>query len=561
MSNGNRCELVTYDNIEDLIKVKTRSFARLAVISIILLVLLSARDGTAQKAVTTTPSPRVISIDYTAAKGPLDRTPEVCVGAGRAAEGLRKPWQDQLAFVHQQCGFQYVRFHGLFHDEMNVCTRNAHAKLRYNWDKIDQLYAAILNAGVKPFIELSFMPKALASGKGRPQFWWKANVTHPKDYNEWGDLVGELTRHLEQRFGREEVAKWPFEVWNEPNLANFFDGTQDDYFKLYDVSARAIKSVSPRYQVGGPATAGVDWVPEMIAHCRDGNIPIDFISTHTYGTQNMLDEFGTRRQFLRMGSGVIIDDLKEKARKQIDGSAMPKLKLYITEWSASSSPHNSVHDSYFEAPYILEKLKGLEGVTDAMSYWTFTDIFEESGPPTSEFHGGFGLLTVNSLRKPAFYAYQFFHRLAGQELVNADHSSWVTREPGAGGAVAALLWDFSQPDQGKLDCNKFFGRDWPASDAAPVRLDLKGLPPGTYTLSITRVGYRANDVFTSWLDMGSPAKPTPVQLAELSSKNNGAPEITEESEVVADGSWSRSIKIHENDVCLLILKKKPDAKS
>ena len=568
VGNSNRCELMTFEGLGHSYNSskfgeagkaadkKTREDVTTFLASLGLIEIDAAPAGEAPEAGAAKPSLRVVSIDYTAVKGPLDRTPEVCVGAGRAAEGLRKPWQDQLAYVRQQCGFQYVRFHGLFHDEMEVCARGADGKIRYNWDKVDQLYEAILKAGVKPFVELGFMPKALASADGRPQFWWKANVTCPKDYNEWGELVGELTRHLEQRFGREEVAKWFFEVWNEPNLTNFFAGSQADYFKLYDVSARAIKSVSPRYQVGGPATAGVNWVAELIAHCRAGDIPIDFISTHNYGTQNVLDEFGTRKQFLRMGRGVIVDNIKEKARKQIDDSAMPKLKLYITEWSASSSPHNAVHDSYFEAPYILDKLKGIEGVTDAMSYWTFTDIFEEAGPPTKEFHGGFGLLTMGSLKKPAFYAYQFLHRLAPLELANGDRSSWVTRESGDGGEVTGLIWDFSQPDQGKLDCNKFFGRDWPARDKAPLRFELKGMPPGNYILSITRVGYRANDVFASWLDMGIPDKPTPAQLAELASKNNGTPEITEEIKVGADGLWNRSINMRENDACFLSLKKK-----
>ncbi len=209
---------------------------------------------------------RVVSADMRQVKGPLNTMFKTCVGAGRAAEGLRADWQRQLTYVHEQCGFTYLRMHGLLGDDMGVYREDKNGRPEYNWQYIDEVYDFLLRIHMKPFVELGFCPGALASGT-KTIFWWRGNVTKPKDPRKWEGLIRALVTHWKERYGEAEVRTWYFEVWNEPNLDGFFAGTQQDYFELYATTARAIKSVSAAYRVGGPATAGCAWIPEFIAYC------------------------------------------------------------------------------------------------------------------------------------------------------------------------------------------------------------------------------------------------------------------------------------------------------
>ncbi len=189
---------------------------------------------------------RVISLDFNKIKGNFTTMFKECIGAGRANEGLRADWQQQLAFVKKECDFKYIRMHGLLTDDMGVYREDKNGNPEYNFQYIDVLYDYLLSIGMKPFVELGFMPDALASGN-QTIFWWKGNVTPPKDYKKWEDLIRNLTLHFTERYGADEVKTWYFEVWNEPNLSGFWAGTQEEYFKLYMYTVKAIKSVNKEY--------------------------------------------------------------------------------------------------------------------------------------------------------------------------------------------------------------------------------------------------------------------------------------------------------------------------
>jgi len=493
---------------------------------------------------------RVVAADYSKIKGKHNQFFLEVVGAGRAAEGLRADWQRDLGLVHRECGFKYIRFHGTLQDEMGVYSEDKQGAPVYNFQYIDALYDAILSAGMKPFVELSFMPQALASG-GKTVFWWKGNITPPKGYERWAQLIQTLVQHCTARYGVAEVKQWYFEVWNEPNLDIFWSGSQADYYKLYEITARAIKSVSPDYRVGGPATAGHAWINETIDFAARKNVPLDFVSTHDYGVKGIgVDEAGVQQLYLTPDADSIISGVRG-VRKAIASSASPGLPLHYTEWSTSYSPRDPVHDSYISAAYILSKLKGTEGYADSMSYWTFTDIFEENGPVPSPFHGGFGLLNFQGLRKPAFYAYQFLHKLGDEELQSNDEQSWACRS--ANGAQI-LFWNFTPPITTESD-QKFFKRDVPAKVVGNVHLSVAGLPAGTYQMNIYKAGYQVNDVYADYLKMGSPPTLTRDQTQELAKKNDGHPVTSERVRVSADRAFQRDLPLRENDVYLITLEK------
>ncbi len=495
-------------------------------------------------------SRRVIAADFLKIKGKHNKFFREAVGAGRAAEGLRADWQRDLAMVHRECGFKYIRFHGLLHDEMGVYSEDKNGNPIYKFHYIDALFDAILKIGMKPFVEFGFMPESLASGK-KTVFWWNGNITPPKDYRKWEQLIQALVKHWTERYGETEVRQWYFEVWNEPNLDIFWSGNQAEYFKLYRSTASAVKAVSPAYRIGGPATAGRGWISEMIAYASQNKIPLDFISTHDYGVKGIgIDETSTQQLFLDRDPNAIIGGVRE-ARDKIRASAMPNLPLHYTEWSSSYSPRDPVHDSYISAAYILSKLKGSEGSADSMSYWTFTDIFEENGVVPSPFHGGFGMVNFQGLRKPSFYAYQFLNRLGDEELLTNDEESWVCRNKNG---VQILFWNFTPP-QTKESNQKFYKGDIPANNIGSVRLSIAGLPSGNFQMSIYQIGYQVNDVYTNYLKINSPQHLTREQVERLASNNSGRSIESSRISISRGRDFTREIKLRENDVFLVVLEK------
>ncbi|ADL51184.1 GH39 family glycosyl hydrolase [Clostridium cellulovorans] len=492
---------------------------------------------------------RNIYVDFNDVKGKHNKYASLCVGGGRAGEVLRKDYDNQLDIISKECGFKYLKVHGIFHDELGVCSINSEGKLIYNWQYIDKVYDNILEKGMKPFVELSFMPLALASGD-KTCFWWKANVTPPKDYNHWYHLVNSFVKHLEERYGRGEIITWYFEVWNEPNHGGFFSGDMQEYFKLYDYTAKAVKDVYSGYRVGGPASAGNCWIDEIIEHCSSTGTPLDFITTHHYGINGFYDEYGECTIYLDNKDTVVngAKGVKERVMK----SSMPNLEIHYTEWSSSCNPRDPIHDSYIEAPYILHSIKNFQGVVDSMSYWSFTDIFEEGGPPPTPFHGGFGLINTQSLKKAAYFAYKFIHELGEYELNNEDVASWVCKNENE---VQALFWDLTIDKQGDVDNRKYFNKDMPPADISPVALEIKGIPKGWYQLELYRIGYEINDVYTEYIKMGSPDNLSCQQVEELCNKNSGKPFLVQEVNIDSNGKFAYHVDMRENDVCFIKLKK------
>ena len=401
------------------------------------------------------------------------------------------------------------------------------------------------------------MPSALASGN-KKMFWWNGNVTPPKSYEKWDGLIEAMVRHWTERYGEEEVKRWTFEVWNEPNYPGFW-GPRDpkrpkeEYFELYAHTAAAVKKVNPAYRVGGPAGAGPDWVSDQLAFCATNSVALDFLSYHAYGLgdgPSGLDQFGDRLLYLSPNLHSPAD-IANSQRSVIDRSALPHLPIHITEWSSSYSPRDPVHDSYFSAPYILEQLKRTEQGIASMSYWVFTDIFEENGPPPTPFHGGFGLLNLQGIKKPAFFAYQFLNQLGPTELQNADPSSWVCRDEQGG--MQVLLWSLVHPTDGKVSNQEAFRKVQPAGAAAEVQLRLRNLKPGRYALELSRIGFEKNDAYTAYLQLGAPSQLTRAQEQQLRKAASGKPESQSEITVDASGTLTSSLTLRTNDVWLVKL--------
>jgi len=463
---------------------------------------------------------RQIELDYTSVQGPRNTCYRSCVGAGHAALGLRADYQQHLRIVRAECGFERLRFHGLFHEDLAVYRKQPDGSLDYNWQYLDALYDNIVDQGMAPFVELGFMPTVLASGD-QTVFDWRANVTPPKSYDAWGELVEQTVRHWVDRYGRSRVGTWLFEVWNEPNHPAFFTGDIEAYFRLYESAALAIKRVCANCRVGGPAAAGCEWGPELIEFCHGKGVPIDFVTIHTYGVNGAIDELGVKQLFTCPEPGPIVDAVCQ-ARSEVEASAMPDLPIHITEWGPTFGSRDPYNDNYACAAFILAKIKRTERVADTMSYWTFSDVFDESGPPPRPFHGGFGLLNLQGLRKPAFFAYRFLHQLGDEPLNCTDDDAWACRSDRG---VQVLFWDHTRLDQGDTPNGEFYRRHLPSQLVGDATVTIRNLPAGDYDLAVHEVGYRHNDVQSDYLDMGSPTWLSREAVERLAERNSGAPSM------------------------------------
>jgi len=359
------------------------------------------------------------TIDINDKTTPFPHYWERCVGSGHAALGLREDWRAHLKKCHDELGFQYVRFHGLLCDDMSVYVKDRKGSV-YSFYNIDSIFDYLLSIGMKPLVELSFMPQDLASGSEKV-FHYKGNITPPNDYSKWARLIKNLVRHLVDRYGVEEVRKWPFEVWNEPNLEEFWSGTQEEYFKLYRYSAEAIKSVDSQIPVGGPATARNAWILEFREYCEKNNVPHDFISTHHYPTDAALAFDMDMEEQLRRSKRGTMQKMAQKARQETGD-----LPLYYTEWNTSAGCRDRYHDEAYASACITKTIVDNADLVDIYSFWTFTDIFEELSQPSTPFHGGVGLLNIHGIPKPVYRAFQLLHSLGVERLpIISDTDSMV----------------------------------------------------------------------------------------------------------------------------------------
>ncbi len=360
--------------------------------------------------------------DLNAESGPLHHPWRTCVGSGHATLALRADWQAQLRQAKADLDFRYVRFHGLLDDDMGTLICQSDAFI-YSFFNADQIFDFLVSIGMRPIVELSFMPSTLSSGDDIV-FHYKGNITPPRHQEEWAELMRRLTSHWVERYGIDEVAQWYFEVWNEPNLPAFWTGGQQAYFQLYETTVNAIKGVDTRLRVGGPATAANAWIDEFQAFCKERKLPIDFISTHFYPT----DAFG------EIGADTItqlehapLDVMRQHAliaRTQANGKP-----LLYTEWNITSNPRDTMHDTSVAAALATRIVMGVDDVVDAYSYWTFSDIFEENYFPSVPFHGGFGMLNLHGIKKPIYKAFEMVAALGDRQYtVEQSHPSvaiWV----------------------------------------------------------------------------------------------------------------------------------------
>ncbi len=469
-------------------------------------------------------APGSLTIDAAAPTTPFPHFWEKTFGSGRAILSLRESYRTDLTTVKDATDFESIRFHAIFQDEVGLYDPDrksiefaqtagkagtAQDTTAYNFYYIDQIYDGLLARHVRPYVELSFMPRKMAADPNKLHpFWYHPNVSPPKSYDEWDAMIRAFTQHLVNRYGLDEVTTWKFEVWNEPNL-DFWGGEpkQSTYFELYDHTAKAIKSVSPQLQVGGPSTAQAAWVTPFLQHVKDANVPIDFVSTHVYANDMARDVFGTDEKIPR--DQMVYRSVK-KVHDQIASSPFPKLPLIFSEYNASYANEPNVTDTDYMGPWLANTIRQCDGLVSNMAYWSFSDVFEEQGVVRTPFYGGFGLIAAGNIPKPSLNVFRALHKLGTQRIHLDSDSALATT--GANGRLALALWDYAPPDGTGPRYTMATG---PAGPSKAFTIALEHVPANA-AVEIWRVDDDHGNVIKAFNAMGRPPGDlTRQQIAEL----------------------------------------------
>lgn len=471
------------------------------------------------------------------------------VGSGYAALYLKGDLLSHLKDVRENLGFEYVRFHGILMDDTGIYKQDPGSQNpTYDWKNVDTIYDSILSIGMRPFVEFSFMPKQLAAGD-RTVFYYRGYINPPKDYEKWADLIRNCVQHWKEKYGLEEIKKWRFEVWNEPNLGGFWGGSKEEYFKTYDYAVEAVKSVDKELKVGGPATAGLgDWVGDLIEHCKTKNYatggtsaPLDFISTHGYPWDK--NKYYDRDRDMLYPNGKYFYYGIRELNNTVKYSGIAGIKeIHITEWGVFN------YDTVDAGPYVCHILKDVEGFVDSFAFWTFSDVFEEGGPTQSrEFPGIYGLLTVNGLRKSSYNTYLMLKMLGDKKLeVNLTRpdvpeiEAWASSKA-KDSSVQVLVWNWKHPENRNQVSRK-------------VKLKVRNISFKNAQMKHYRVDSANSDIYSYWKSIGSPDRINENQKKDMMRKSE-LTLIEKKNVTLKNGSFDAELTFPVSSVSLIILEK------
>jgi len=510
-----------------------------------------------------------ITIDPKTKTTPTDFSWQEGLGCDHAWQLHRSDMVDQLKFAHEELGIRSLRFHGIFDDDMwtisdlqTFSPMPGGGRVRdVNFRQCGHVYDNLLKCGVKPFVELSFMPSQLAKTK-KTGLHYKNYTSPPKDWNEWSEYIKAFIRFLLERYGAEEVESWWFEVWNEPDLTGFFSGTQQEYFKLYEVTARAVKSVDANIRVGGPSTSGCKWIDEFMAYCTENAVPLDFISTHhypgdafgnfispaNYGSifKTMLKAVKTKADLTEtLGKMFFYPEKAARVTKDtlcsMDDELAAKvgeLPVFMTEWNSMAIFAAPIHDETYSAAFAIKTVLDLKNDFTGYFFWCLSDLFEEQIQLNKPFVGGFGILTNDGIPKPNFWAFKLLSQLYPMRLDvgfrehgNVEYAAFTDGEN-----VQVVVYAQSNDPEKKETFEVKIEVDMIAAAVTQQRIDDDHCNPKRL-----------------WLEMGAPQNLTPKQVEQI----KAASRLTEEAAAFTVKNEKTTIACHltTNDIVLFTLRK------
>lgn len=467
-----------------------------------------------------------IDIDLNKNLGNIKNNWKNLITIGKAKEGLLDIVQKQIREVQENIGFKYIRFHGIFDDEMMIYKENEDGTIEYNFHYVDRLFDFLRSVNLRPFIELSFMPSALAKYKTKTLFYNKSVTSPPKSYKKWAFMVNELVLHCIERYGLDEVRTWYFEVWNEPDIKEFWFGSEEDYYDLYEITYKVIKEIDENIRVGGPSISSVTiketkWLERYVNYCIDNKCEPDFISFHTYPNEvfNIDDDFSHKKGLMIDENTNYLSDILDMVKKQLEESKLNDVEIFLTEWNSTISHRDLTNDTLYKASYIVKNILENMDKVNGFGYWALSDHLEELILDKNIFHGGLGLITHNNIKKSGYYAFELLSKL-GQIVIDKGEGYYITKDFRG---YTVFLYNYchfdkiySRSDVSNINIKERYNVF--VDKILNIYLKLDNFDKNcNYNVTTYTISKKHGSSFDTWLDMGAPSN---LDLDDIKYINN-----------------------------------------
>ncbi len=467
------------------------------------------------------------------------------IGVASASAILSADVQQLLRRVQRDVGFRYVKFNGILSDDMHVCFQDAEGQITYSFAYVDKVFDFLLSIGLRPFVQLSFMPEALAKNRRR---LFSYLVSEPTSLDKWSDLVTALIRHLQQRYGREELRQWFFSVWHQPDTPAFMYGFSSDeaFYQFYRATFRAVKTCDEGLFFGAPSTYYLmqpnyrNWYIPFLQWCREQGCTPDYLNFSYYDlvfneSEGGQAAFGFAESMALRESPDGFSDFVTQVRSerhQLNADAMP---IFLTEWNNTPSQQDLLNDTCFKSCYIVKGILENYDRLESFSYWSLTDWMGEAVQPKEMFFGGLGLFTANGVPKASYYAFTLLRQL-GDTLLGRGEGWFVTRQ---GESFRILLYNYRHFShlyaQGERFDMTFTERYTPFSpeQMLDVHLNIHDVEAGRYMVTETLINRSSGSAFDQWLSMGAVELTEPAELETLAARS--VPAISKYTVSAEDG--------------------------
>jgi xylan 1,4-beta-xylosidase len=495
---------------------------------------------------------------------PLKHTFKQTTSIGKAKHILFSGNQEMLRVLQKEIGFNYIKFHGLLDDDMMVYSEALDGTIELSFTYIDMVFDFLLSINLKPLMQLSFMPKALAQNSHRTMFYRESIISLPKNMNKWNYLIEKLVLHLQTRYGTKEVESWPFCLWNEPDSPTTMFGfeNKEEFFKFYKETYFTVKKCNPNIIFGSPSfmysslEVG-EWVKDFMDFCTENGCVPKFFNFHFYPIT--LEE--NPSPSLEKSSQLVLDKsenaLKEhlmKILKNIKVNNWNVNHLYMTEWNSSISHRELLNDTAFSSAYITKNILENYDDIDSFGYWVLSDFIEEVKMVGELFHGGLGLFTYNGLKKSQFYAFTLLSKL-GSHLIARGDSYFITKEKDS---FKVMLYNYQHYSDlyasGELFDMTFTNRytPFPNPKIKKILLPFAELENGEYIIIETIINKDHGSAFDKWVELGAMPIETAEELEYL--KAVSVPKITKRKITVDNNLLTLSVELQPHEVRLIEIK-------
>lgn len=487
---------------------------------------------------------------------------------GRARELLMETIQQQIRILQKEIGFRFIKFHGLLDDSMMLYNEDHNGTPYLSYLYVDQVIDFLLSVGLKPLIQLSFMPKLLAKDPTKTLFYNPVILSEPKDYSKWKFLITNLTRHFIERYGLMEVRSWLFSFWNVPFRSYIFSfDTEEIGYELYRITRSCVKECDSSLSFGTPSYGSLDFTTcheyyDFLDYCKANDCYPDFYNLHCYPVTNSTSKDLATLGVSTNNDAIIMSEDSEYMAHMIQCIkknlySYPILPIYITEWAPTSSHRDWLNDTCYRSTYIIKNILENYDQVDSFCSWCLSDTMEELPFDNELFHGELGLFTTCGIKKPAYYAYTFLSKLMNT-LIDKGPGYFITTNQK--GDYVLILYNYIHISplyaRGVLFNVTFIERYNAFVDSSPMNIDftIDYAENGTYTLIEHIVNRQNGSAFDEWVRMGANPLTTEEEINTL--KGRSMPKITKTTMNVTNKRINYYGKLEPHEIRMIEIRKK-----